>query len=114
MYRKLMFLLKYNAAGRNSMDISNSSCYVRTEENKLLADCSFTIYNYGELDQIIIKPTLSYEMLGKEQIDFGVNTLALEPHRKMNIRIPFKGTPKDGSYSMGPVKDVEYDIEVIK
>lgn len=105
----VMFLVKYNSNEIDSVDISNGKCSFLSEENIVTADCSFTLFNYGELDKIAIKPILP-TYLNDVAIEFERIVVPLDKHRRMNFGLPFKGTQRNGSGFTGFVQDVGFEV----
>ena len=89
--------MKYNSNSIDSIDVSASKCnFIPKEENHVVADCSFTIFNYGKVSSITIKPILPNYLNDSVHIEFERNTLTFDRHRKINGRMPFNGIQANG------------------
>lgn len=87
---KVTFLFKYDKSGLESLDYAKreSRCNFQSEGNKVKANCSFTIFNYGKEGKVTIKPILSDNFA---DIDFETRGLILQPHTKVTVGVEFSG-----------------------
>ncbi len=107
---KATMLLLYNATGFRYIDYAKeqSHCSFHTEEDKAIANCSFTIYNYGKVDEITIKPLLSDEY----GIRFEAKTLPIRKHEKNNLGTWFEGTQNEITGFRGSSRQISAEIEL--
>ncbi|MFC5527962.1 hypothetical protein [Cohnella yongneupensis] len=110
---KVMFLLKHNSKGINSLDFStkDSRCNVQTVETAIKANCSFTIFNYGSEEEVIIKPIL-IDRYSDIDIDVKEHVVSIAPHRKHLFSVQFDGTQKNGTGFAGTFNKVGIELEV--
>jgi hypothetical protein len=108
---KAMFIIMHNSTGLTSIDYSkrNSNCNIQSEGNKVKANCFFTIFNYGNENQIIIKPIIDNYFAN---INFETRKLSLSPHTKSNIGVEFNGIQSNGTGFNGSVKEIGIDINI--
>jgi hypothetical protein len=104
---KVMLLIKYNTSGIESVDYSkkNSRCNFQSEGNSVKANCSFTIYNYGDENRITIRPILT-------EVEFESRELSIRTHSKVNIGTEFYGKQRNGTGFAGSSQDIEAEIEL--
>ncbi len=107
----VMFLVKYNSNGIDSIDISSGKCSFKSEENIVTADCSFTLFNYGEVNKIAINPILP-NYLDDADIEFERIVIPLDKHRRMTFGFPFKGMQRNGSGFTGSIQEVGFEVVV--
>ncbi|BBH20422.1 hypothetical protein Back11_17670 [Paenibacillus baekrokdamisoli] len=109
---KTMFLLKHNSKGINSLDFSmkDSKCNFQTVESDVKANCSFTIYNYGIEEEVLIKPILKDKYPDIENFEEHVVNIA--PHRKHTFSVQFDGTQRNGTGFAGTLNKVGIELEV--
>lgn len=107
----VMFLVKYNSKGMDSIDISSGKCSFKSVENSVTADCSFTLFNYGEVDKIAINPILP-NYLDDVDIEFEKIVIPLDKHRRMTFGFPFKGMQRKGSGFTGSAQEVSFEVVV--
>jgi len=110
---KTMFLLKHNSKGIDSLDFSikDSKCNIQTVESIVKTNCSFTIYNYGTEDEVLIKPILK-DRFSDIEIDVKEHVVNIAPHRKHLFSIQFDGTEKNGTGISGTMNKVGVELEV--
>ncbi|WP_027084427.1 hypothetical protein [Cohnella panacarvi] len=104
------FLLLHNADGFRSIDYvkEDSHCTFQSDEYKVMASCSFTIYNYGNVDEMTIKPILSDEY----GIRFEAKTLPLREHEKNSFGTQFEGTQNEMTGFRGSDRQIGAEIEL--
>lgn len=110
---KAMFLLKHNSKGIHSFDysIKDSKCYFQTVESVVKADCSFTIYNYGNEENVLIKPILIHSYSDMD-IDVQAHIVSIAPHRKHLFSVQFDGIQRNGIELTGSLDRVGIELEV--
>lgn len=110
---KAMFLLKHNSKGINSLDFSikDSKCDFQTVESAVKANCSFTIYNYGTEEDVLIKPIL-IDRNPDFEVDFKDSVVSIAPHRKHLFNVQFDGTQRNGTGLAGTLNKVGIELEV--
>lgn len=107
----LMFLVKHNSSHIDSINISQSSCSFMTKENKVIANCSFTIFNYGTVEKVSINPKIPNEDF---DFEFEKNILSLDKHSKLTRSMQFNGEQRSGNVFSGSLEGDVLDIEVIE
>ncbi|MBO9599377.1 MAG: hypothetical protein J7559_16340 [Cohnella sp.] len=103
-------LLLHNTEGFRSIDYvkEESHCSFRSEEDKVIANCSFTMYNYGNEEEITIKPILSDEY----GIRFEARTLSIRKHEKNNFGTWFEGTQNENTGFHGSSRRIGAEIQL--
>lgn len=107
-----MFLMKYNANDIDSIDISSGKCSFKSEENHVIADCSFTIFNYGRVTKIAVTPTLPFYPEDSVDIIFEKNILVIETHSRATYSTSFNGVHRNGSDFSGNVQEIDFELEL--
>lgn len=112
----VMFLVKRNSTSIHSIDISNSRCSYKSSEDNVEANCTFTIFNYGNVNVISIKPVIKLGINEEIEIEFESNTLSLDKRSKFNVNIPFSGMNKSKSSFSGSTKGpyLQFEMNVIE
>lgn len=110
MTQGVMFAAKYNAAGAASVQVTDAKCNFASNENKVTADCSFKIFNYGKAEEVVIKPILPTNWNRNVDIDFGAITVTLDRHSKQNMTVRFNGTQNNGSGFTGWGQDIGMEV----
>ncbi|WP_442600720.1 hypothetical protein [Paenibacillus sp. KN14-4R] len=108
----VMFLVKHNSKGIDSIDISKGNCNFKTEDNHVIANCNFAIFNYGQLDRIAIKPILKNDFYESIGIEFEKNILTFDRHSKRTINMQFIGVQRNGSGMSGSIQDVGFELDI--
>jgi len=109
---KALFLFMRNAEGMKSFDILNedSRCNIQTEGNEVKANCSITIFNYGNEDRIAVRPIL---LDSSADIHFEKRVISITPHSKVNIGTEFNGVQGNGTGFQGSINRLKFEIDVI-
>lgn len=108
---RVMFVLKNNSDSITSIDYSkkNSECNIRTEGNQVKAVCSLTLFNYGNVKEVKVKPILMYN---SSEISFESSVIHLSPHYKDDVEIDFHGIQHNGTDFSGSTQEFGLEIEV--
>ncbi|MFC5528301.1 hypothetical protein [Cohnella yongneupensis] len=111
---KAAFIIKHNATGMDSFDYSkkDSSCTIRSDKpnnNQLTANCSFTIFNYGNESQLTVRPIVSSEA----DLQFEAKKIMIPSHTKVNVGAMFDGVQNRGTGFSGTVSNIELVIESV-
>lgn len=104
------FLLLRNADGFRSIHYvkEDSHCSFESEGDKVTATCSFTIYNYGNVDELTITPILSYI----NGIRWEARTLSIRPHERSSLGALFEGTLSEVTGIRGSDRQVGAEIKI--
>lgn len=111
---KTMFLVKQNAVDAASVDIANGNCQFKTDQNELLLNCTFTIYNYGKADRIELAPIIPEWLQTDGFPAFNANQLDIPKRKKTTYTMPFTSTLNNGSNYSGGINDVEFEVNVLR
>ncbi|MGG6310746.1 hypothetical protein [Paenibacillus macerans] len=108
---KTMFIFKFYATGVSSLDYAQkeSQCSLQSEGKQVKANCSFTIYNYGQVEEITLKPLFSDHFA---DIEFEPSAISLQPHRKMKMNKEFYGKLIEDTGFSGFMQDFAAEVEV--
>lgn len=105
---KAMFLAHYNSDSIDSIDITDGQCSYSAEDRSAQAICSFTLYNYGKRESVVIRP-LTISDQGKE-IVFKEHEVTLKPQQKDTMSIRFNGEANINEYTYGVWYDADFEI----
>jgi hypothetical protein len=106
----IMYAVKYNASDTNSVHVTDSKCNFTSIENKVTAECSFKVFNYGKAEELVIKPVLPTNWNRSIDIDFGAIAVKLDRHSEQSMTIQFKGTQNNGSGFTGWGQDIRMEV----
>jgi hypothetical protein len=97
---KAMFMIRHNTTGLASIEYSNkkSKCSFQTEEDQVKANCSFTLYNYGNLTTITLKPVLKNS---SSAFQFDPKEISISPHSRVTLGMPFFAKRSNGNSLYG-------------
>ena len=109
-----LFLLKYNATGHDSIAIKDSQCKVNYEEADFRMECKVTLFNYGNIERVALKPILPPDLNNQVNATFESSSLRLDPHRKKTMTVAFAGVQQSNDRFSGTVREVDFEIEVEK
>jgi len=90
MTEKATFMLKHNSTGITSIDFSRdkTKCHFTYKEDQILAQCSISLYNYGKLEEITIKPVDLYH---ENEVVFESKAIGISPHSQFGLWMQFEG-----------------------
>lgn len=107
-------MLKYNATGHDSIAIADSECKVNYEEANFRMECRLTLFNYGHVERVALKPILPADLKNQVNATFESSSLALDPHRKKTMTVSFAGVQQSSDRFSGTVREVDFEIKVEK
>ncbi|MFD0717565.1 hypothetical protein [Paenibacillus sp. GCM10027626] len=105
-----MFILKYNSTGIRSVaySLKDSQCSFQTyENNRVHANCSLTLYNYGNQPTITLRPVTD----NHPEIVFQPETFFVSPHSRVTINKEFIAVPDKELNFSGWSRVTKYEIE---
>jgi len=108
---KAMFMLKHNSTGITSIDYSKNKtkCNFTYKVDQILAQCSISLYNYGKLEEITIKPVDLYH---ENEAVFESRTIAISPHTQFGLSVQFEGEFLNGTRMTGMSSGNYLELEV--
>ncbi|MFB9277629.1 hypothetical protein [Cohnella cellulosilytica] len=108
---KALFLLRHNSSGIRSIDIltEESRCSIRTVDDTVRANCSLTIFNYGNEEQLTIRPIL---LDASPDIVFEERTVSIIPHTKIGVGTELDGFQRKAADVQGNINRLGYEIEI--
>ncbi|MHA7965487.1 hypothetical protein ACX93W_15245 [Paenibacillus sp. CAU 1782] len=111
----VMFLVKRNAVDATSVDIANGKCQFRSDDGELLKlICTFTVYNYGKVEQIEVTPIIPEEIQTDGFPAFHANQLDISKRKKATYTTQFTVTHKNDSQWSGSLNEAQFDVKVLR
>ncbi|QGQ99060.1 hypothetical protein EHS13_31375 [Paenibacillus psychroresistens] len=101
---KATFMIRHNTTGLASIDYSKkkSKCSYLSEEKQIKANCSFTLYNYGNLTTITLNPIMKNSL---SAFQFEPIEISISPHSKVTLGMPFLAKQSNGNSLYGGVSN---------
>ena len=111
MTENMLFLIKRNSHTIASIDYLNkdSQCNYQSDEGKIRANCSVTLYNYGPEKEVSIRPILDGHLA---DFDFEPTALIIAPHTKDMYTIDFYSQQSTDSGTWGSTGPIGIEIEL--
>jgi hypothetical protein len=111
---KAMFLVKRNAVDAASVEITNSNCQFRSEQDEVLVTCTFTIYNYGKVERIQLTPITPEWFEEDEFPEMSSAQLDIQKRSKGSYTIQqVIALSSDSSFSK-EFNSVQFEVDVLK
>lgn len=107
-----MYVVKHNAQGDDSVDVTVASCRYNINDKQTEAECTFTLFNYGKAESLTIRPIFTKQMNGLTDMKFEKNELSMDRHSKFDGTMKFQGRLPNEAGISGWSSQVEMEVEV--
>lgn len=90
---QFMFVVHRNSTGVASLDIvvRESRCQIRTQDDGIKANCSVSVFNYGNEAQLTLKPLFEPDL-----IHFQETTIPIDPRSRGIYSVEFQASSEQG------------------